>query len=183
MRGRCSVDDFLASLAERMVGDISVIDQVPTSVGVTLRIAIQDLETGASIDSVVQAPAGYADMDAMQRDAYLLSASRRVVFATLHAEVMMVVDDFRRGNNPLRSDNDVRVGTDHLSYRDAATALYLALNGSVSLNDKLLGARLVASLQDDDLAAISGESGAALRRSAADLVSAGEILNAAGVVL
>ena len=71
-------------------------------------------------------------------------------------EFERVLDEFRKGNNPLRDSNGNKIGTTYYSYSEITYRLYNYLINSKDPKDKVVGARLTQQLTDNEIVAITG---------------------------
>lgn len=155
-----------------LLGLVAVVELRRLSAATLISAEADDLITGERLRLSLSAPSDIPD-SAVKDWAKQAVAAR--MDAIISAEIAAVLDGLRSGENALRDAAGSQIGTTHLTYQQAAAAVYARLSASSVLRDQLIGARLAATLSDSELGAVTGldiAGVAALRADALALIAA-----------
>ncbi len=173
-------------LASSLVGTITVRQKVPTMNGTLVRADVEDLATGVVESWAFAAPKAAATWDDAALLTWLRDAAVKRMENIQQREAAQVIEAMRAGGNPLRDAAGNPIGTTHLAYDEVATRVYTELSASIDPHDRIIGARLVQSLTDSELAAITGLDAAGiqqLRNQVSAALQAAALMQQAGGVI
>jgi len=169
--------------ASSLIGNINIIKTIPTNSGVIIEFSMEDVATGQTLKERIVAPKN-ANLWSSAKVNYLINkAAINKIKLKQEQETLKVLDALRRGDNPLRDSLGNTIGTEHLTYAELAGRIFNELTMSIDPKDKIIGARLVQSLTDNELMAITGLDSVgiqALRDKASAAIQASLLMQQAG---